>query len=284
MSGVAELSGKVAVVAGSSRGAGRGIALALGDCGATVYVTGRTTCSSNPPSDGAPGTVDNTADEVTARGGIGIPVQVDHTDCKQVAALFARIKQEQGRLDVLANAVWGGNEIHPQLGWGKPFWEQPEDGWHLMMQAGVYAYLLNSQFAARSMAGPGLIVHVSEGGGNYGGQIHWDLAHEAINRMAVSMSEDGKQKNIAIVVLNPGFMRTERVLMHLKTEAQKKMFGFDRSESTEYLGRAVASLAGDPEVMAKTGRILYVADLAQEYGFTDVDGKFVPRFDPRPSE
>ena len=98
------------------------------------------------------------------------------------------------------------------------------------------------------------------------------------------MSADGKQKNIAVVALNPGFMRTERVLMHLKTEAQKKMFGFDRSESTEYIGRAVASLADDAAVMAKTGQILYVADLAQEYGFTDIDGNFVPRFDARPSE
>lgn len=284
MSGVAQLSGKVVVVAGSSRGAGRGIALALGDCGATVYVTGRTTRSGKPPSDGAPGTIEDTAEEVIARGGQGIPAQVDHTDRKQVAALFARIEREQGRLDVLVNAVWGGNEIHPQLGWGKPFWEQPDEGWQLMMQAGVYSTLLNSQYAARLMAGPGLIIHISEGGGDYGGQIHWDLAHEAINRMAVGMSADGKQKNIAVVTLNPGFMRTERVLMHLKTEAQKKMFGFDRSESTEYVGRAVASLAGDPHVLAKSGQLLYVADLAEEYGFTDIDGKFVPRFDPRPSE
>ncbi|MDA0204877.1 MAG: SDR family NAD(P)-dependent oxidoreductase [Acidobacteria bacterium] len=278
------LNTRVAIVAGASCGAGRGIALALGECGATVYATGRTTRTGKPPSDGAPGTIDDTAEEVTARGGVGIAVQVDHTDREQVAALFERVDKEQSRLDLLVNAVWGGNEIHPQLGWSKPFWEQPDEGWQLMMQAGVYAYLLNSQWAARLMAGPGLIVHVSEGGGDYGGQIHWDLAHEAINRMAVGMSADGKQKNIAVVVLNPGFMRTERVLMHLKTEAQKKMFGFDRSESTEYIGRAVTSLAGDAAVMAKTGQILYVADLAQEYGFTDIDGKFVPRFDPRPSE
>src|SRR5690606_14077368 len=138
--------------------------------------------------------------------------------------------------------------------------------------------------AARLMTGPGLIVHVSEGGGDYGGQIHWDLAHESINRMTLGMSVDGKQKSIAVVALNPGFMRTERVLMHLKTEAQKKMFGFDRSESTEYIGRAVASLAGDPHVLVKSGQLLYVADLAEEYGFTDIDGKSVPSFDPRPSE
>lgn len=284
MSRVADLSGKVAVVAGASRGAGRGIAMALGDCGATVYITGRTTRSGKPPPDGAPGTIEDTADEVSARGGQGIPVLVDHTDREQVAAFFARMEQEQGRLDVLVNAVWGGNEIHPQLGWGKPFWEQPDEGWQLMMQAGVYAYLLNSQCAARLMAGPGLIVHVTDGVGDYRGQIHWDLAHEAINRMALGMSADGKRKNIAVVVLNPGFMRTERVLMHLKTEAQKKMFGFDRSESTEYIGRAVASLTADTEVQTKSGQLLYVADLAEQYGFTDIDGKFVPRFDPRPSE
>lgn len=278
------LASKIAVVAGASRGAGRGIAVSLGGEGATVYVTGRTTRTSGPPNDGAPGTIDDTADTVTERGGHGIPVQVDHTNHNQVAALFERISQEQGRLDLLVNAVWGGNEIHSQLGWGKPFWEQPDEGWQRMMQAGAYAYLLNSQCAARLMKGPGLIVHITDGIGDYRGQIHWDLAHEAINRMALGMSEDGKQKDIAVVVLNPGFMRTERVLMHMKTEAQKKMFGFDRSESTEYIGRAVAALATDADVMTKTGEILCVADVAKEYGFTDIDGKFIPRFDPRPSE
>lgn len=281
---MSRLAGKVAVVAGASRGAGRGIALALGDEGATVYVTGRTTRDGSPPVDGAPGTINDTAEAVSRRSGQGIPVQVDHTDRTQVSALFDRISNEQGRLDLLVNAVWGGNEIHSQLGWGKPFWEQPDEGWLHMMQAGAYAYLSTSQCAAKLMGGPGLIVHVTDGIGDYRGQIHWDLAHEAINRMALGMSQDGEQKNIAVVVLNPGFMRTERVLMHLKTEADKKMFGFDRSESTEYIGRAVAALASDESVMAKTGEILYVADIAEEYDFTDIDGKRVPRFDPRPSE
>jgi NAD(P)-dependent dehydrogenase (short-subunit alcohol dehydrogenase family) len=280
---VSLLEGQVAVVAGASRGAGKGVALALGDQGATVYVTGRTTRSSDPPADGAPGTIEDTAEAVTDRGGKGIPVQVDHTDREQVAALFERVSNEQQRLDLLVNAVWGGNEIHSQLGWGKPFWEQSDEGWQRMMQAGAYAYLLTSQCAARLMKGPGLIVHVTDGIGDYFGQIHWDLAHEAINRMALGMSQDGKRKDIAVVVLNPGFMRTERVLMHVKTEAQKKMFSFDRSESTEYIGRAVAALAADDGVMTKSGKLLYVADIAKEYGFTDVDGQFVSHFVAEPS-
>lgn len=281
---MSQLTGKVALVAGASRGAGRGIAVALGEAGATVYVTGRTTRTGNAPPDGAPGTIEDTAAEVTERGGQGIPVQVDHTDRAQVDALFRRIGDEHARLDLLVNAVWGGNEIHSTLGWGKPFWEQPDEAWQHTMQAGAYAYLSTSQYAAKLMQGPGLIVHVTDGNGDYGGQIHWDLSHQTINRMALGMSQDGRKKNIAVVVLNPGFMRTERVLMHLKTDEQKKMFGFDRSESTEYIGRAVAALASDPKVMDKTGSLLYVADLAEEYGFTDIDGKRVPCFEPRPSE
>ena len=159
-----DLKGKVAVVTGASRGAGRGIALALGEAGSTVYVTGRTVRGGPKPSDGAPGTVEDTAEEVSSRGGVGIPVRVDHTVEAEVAALFERVQQEQGKLDVLANAVWGGSEVIMQMNWSRPFWEQPLEGWQQMMKAGTYAYLLASRHAAKLMAAQreGLIVHVTD--------------------------------------------------------------------------------------------------------------------------
>jgi NAD(P)-dependent dehydrogenase (short-subunit alcohol dehydrogenase family) len=254
------LAGKVAVVAGASRGAGRGIA---------------------------------TAEEVTAAGGRGIPVRTDHTAEAEVAALFERVSREQGRLDLLVNAVWGGADAVVTLGdldalWKKPFWAHEPGLWQHMMTAGPYAYFLASTHAARMMAaaGGGLIVGVTDGivegapAGDYGGQLLWDVAHACINRLLFGMSVEGKDRKIAVVTLMPGFMQTERVLMLLKTEADKKRFGFEKSESTQYIGRAVAALAADPNVLDKTGKVHFVADLAREYGFTDVDGRYIPRFNP----
>lgn len=287
------LSEKIAVVAGGSRGAGRGIALALGEAGATVYVTGRTTREGPRPADGAPGTVEQTAADVTARGGRGIPVRVDCTSPAEVAALFDRVEREQGRVDVLANAVWGGADAFASTeAWmaamGRPFWELPVHLWQHMMNAGPYAYFLAAHHAAGLMArtGGGLIVGVTDfviddtGSSACPGQPLWGLPHQCINTVLRGMSQEGKDRNIAVLTLMPGFMRTERVQMHLKTEELKKLFRFDRSESTEYLGRAVAALAADPRVLEKTGKIHFVADLAREYGFVDVDGRYIPRFHP----
>ena len=295
------LKGHVAVVAGASRGAGRGIALALGEAGATVYVTARTTRDGPKPPDGAPGTIEDTAEEVTARGGEGIPVRADYTVEADVAAVFERVKDERGRLDVLANAVYGGAEAVTSVDdWmasmRRPFWEQSLDHWQQMMTNGAYAYLVASCHAARLMAagGKGLIVGVTDGVadgvpeeviagtamGKYQGQLVWDLSHHCINRLMLGMSVEAKPHRIAVVTLMPGFMQTERVLMHVKSEKLKKAFRFDLSESPEYLGRAVAALAADTNVLKKTGRIHFVADLAKEYGFTDVDGRYIPRFNP----
>jgi NAD(P)-dependent dehydrogenase (short-subunit alcohol dehydrogenase family) len=287
------LKGKVAVVAGASRGAGRGIALCLGEAGATVYVIGRTTRDGPKPIDGAPGTVEDSAEQVSARGGVGIPARADCTVVSEVAAVFERVQREQGKLDILANAVWGGNEAFSsaeemQAGWSKPFWEQPSNLWQQMMTTGPYAYLLTSCQAVRLMApaGKGLIVGVTDGildgapPGDNGGQLMWDLAHHCINRLMLGMSIEAKPHNIAVITLMPGFMQTERVLRGLKTEELKKLFRFDKSESIEYIGRAVAALAGDEQILEKTGKIHFVADLAQEYGFTDIDGRFIPRFNP----
>ncbi len=299
--GRGKLTGTVAVVAGASRGAGRGIALALGDAGATVYVVGRTSRSGPKPSDGAPGSIEETAEGVTARGGVGIPVQVDCTDEEQVAELFVRVEREQSRVDLLANAVWGvadgtGSTEESIAGWGTPFWERSTSEWRRQMDAGPRAYYLCSFHAARMMAGAGggLIVGVTDGyiegtrdavlegreTGDYNGMLLWDLAHTTIDRLLFGMSADGKKHKIAVVTLMPGFMQTERVAAAMTTEKARKQMRYDLSESTEYVGRAVAALAADPKVMKKSGRIHFVADLAAEYDFTDVDGRRVPRFKP----
>jgi NAD(P)-dependent dehydrogenase (short-subunit alcohol dehydrogenase family) len=276
------LEGKVTLVAGSSRGAGRGIALALGDAGATVYVAARTSRKGPKPADKAPGTVEDTAQEVAARGGEGIAVHADLSDEKQVAALFQRIKKDHGHLDVLANSVWGANFMPV---WSKRFWELSADIWQDTLDT-VSAAWLTSADAARLMAGKrgGLIVHVTDNlypdPSSWRGQILHDMGHECINRLVMGMSRDGKKVKIAVVGLNPGFMRTERVLMYMTTASRKKQFRFDLSESPEYIGRAVAALAADRRVLQKTGQLLCVSDLAKEYSFTDIDGRFIPRFDP----
>lgn len=295
---IPSLLGTIAAVAGASRGAGRGIALALGEAGATVYVIGRTRRES-PRADGLAGNIDDTAAEVTARGGVGIAVPADLTVEDDVARAFARIEAEQGRLDVLANAVWGGGDAHASTeewmaAWGRPFWERP-GAWRHTMGAGPHAYFLSSAYAARLMAttGGGLIVGVTDfvmddasaagAAAGYAGDLLSDLAHHTINRLMFDIAQDGRAHGIAAVALMPGFMRTEAVEAFMTSEALRRQFGYDRSESPEYLGRAVAALAADPNVMDRVGRVQFVADLAVEYGFTDVDGRVHPRFDPHGS-
>jgi NAD(P)-dependent dehydrogenase (short-subunit alcohol dehydrogenase family) len=280
------LQGKIAIVAGSSRGAGRGIALALGDAGATVYVAARTSRHGPKPADGAPGTVEDTAEEVCARGGQGIPVRADLGNEEEAAALFQRVEEEQGRLDLMVDSAWGANAMAE---WSKPVWELSAGIWR-EAAATISAAWLTSVHAARIMVKQkcGIIVHVTDNlhpdTSAYRGQILWDLGHEFLNRLVMGMSRELKKSQVTVVGLNPGFMRTERVLMHMKTEAIKKEFRFDLSESVEYIGRAAAALAGDPNVVRKTGQLLWVAELAQEYGFTDVDGRVIPLFDPKSPE
>jgi NAD(P)-dependent dehydrogenase (short-subunit alcohol dehydrogenase family) len=277
------LKAKIAVVAGSSRGAGRGIALALGDAGATVYVAARTSRKGPKPADRVPGTVEDTAEEVSARGGKGIPVCADLSDEKQVGALFRRVQKDHGRLDLLANSAWSANFMAV---WSKPFWELGPAIWRETMDT-MSVYWLTSVHAARIMTKHrrGLIIHVTDNlhpdPSAHRGQILHDLAHEFINRLVMNLSLAAKKSKIAVVGLNPGFMRTERVLMHMNSEARKKQFRFDLSETPEYIGRAAAALAADPKALKKTGQLLWACDLAKEYGFTDVDGRYIPRFDPK---
>lgn len=271
------LEERVAVVTGASRGVGKGIALALGDAGATVYVTGRTERPGQAVG-GLGGTIHDTARLVTERGGVGIAVRCDHRDDEQTRALFACVAGEQGgRLDLLVNNVWGGYE-HFYDGtefWKEEhFWDAPLSRWDAMFGAGVRAH-----YAASALAIPlmlprrrGLIVNVSfHEAQNDRAALPYGLAKAADDRMALLMANAVREFGIAVVALYPGLVRTESVL------AAGDHFDLSNAESPEFTGRAVAHLAADPSVMERSGRVLVAAMLAQEYGFTDVDGE-----QPRP--
>jgi NAD(P)-dependent dehydrogenase (short-subunit alcohol dehydrogenase family) len=283
------LAGRVAVVTGASRGGGRGIARVLGEGGATVYVTGRSV-RGEPAVDGLPGTVEDTAEEVTAQGGRGIPVRCDHTVDREVEALFARVRRDQGRLDLLVNNAWGGYENYfgttfdDGSAFAGPFWKQSLRRWDGMFTAGLRAHLLASYFAVPLMLKRkrGLVVSTSAGDRNrYLGNLFYDLAKNAVARMAYGMGLELRVHGIAAVALLPGFMRTERVLSALGADEAhwREVPALAQSESPAYLGRAVASLAADPAVIDRSGRVLAVGDLAREYGFTDADGRQPPRFE-----
>jgi NAD(P)-dependent dehydrogenase (short-subunit alcohol dehydrogenase family) len=272
---MSSLREKVVIVTGASRGIGKGIALALGESGATVYVTGRS--DAGRTTEGLPGTIDETAEAATQRGGKGIAVRCDHTADDEVEALFARVRKEQGRLDVLVNNVWGGYERFDWSRFGAPFWEQPLRHWSGMFEAGVRAHLVASRLAVPLMLAQqrGLIVHTTAWDRDkYLGNLFYDLAKAAVNRMAFGMARELRPHGIAVVALAPGFVGTERVRAAFAA-AGRVPSGL---ESPEYAGRAVVALAVDSEVMNKSGRVLTAAELAEEYGFTDVDGTRWPPF------
>ncbi len=271
------LQGKVALVTGASRGIGRGVALGLGEAGATVYVTGRTLAGRSTHMPFLAGSLEDTARDVTALGGHGTPVQCDHTDDAQTRAVVERIQQEHGRLDVLVNNVWGGYEglhLWDERGekWNSPFWEQPTSIWDDMFAAGVRAHYVTSQLAAPLLLGTrGLIVGISF----FAAQRHQDtegipyfLAKNATDRMALAMANHLRPHGVTSVSLYPGLVRTEGVML-----APEGAFDLSNSESPQFIGRAVAALAGDPNVFTKAGQVLVAAELGDEYGFTDIDGK-----------
>jgi NAD(P)-dependent dehydrogenase (short-subunit alcohol dehydrogenase family) len=273
------LSGSVALVTGASRGVGRGIALVLGEAGATVFVTGRSS-EGRPTTDNLPGTVEETAALVSQRSGIGIPVRCDHTDDQQVEALFHRIRGEQGRLNLLVNNVWGGYEQYDVRGFVAPFWEQPLRHWNGMFTAGLRAHLVACQLATPLMlpGRKGLIVATTFWDRDkYLRNLFYDVAKAAVHRLMLGVATELRSHGIAAVALSPGFVRTERVL----AAHAARPFDLTGTESPEYIGRAVAALAGDPEVMRKSGQVLTVGDLAVEYDFSDVDGRRLPAFSTR---
>jgi len=284
----------VAVVTGASRGAGRGIAMELGAAGATVYVTGRSTRERPAESygqllslshlDALPGSIDETADEVTRLGGRGIAVRCDHTQEDEVERLFAQVQREQGQVDLLVNNAWGGHETFTGV-FEAPFWEHPLSNWDSMFGRGVRNHLLASRCAAPLMVAQrgGLIVTTTfwDRGNYLRGNLFYDLAKSAMTRLAFGMAQELRPHGVASLAVSPGWMRTEFVLAGHKTDEAhwQERAALARTESPRYLGRAVAALAGDPRVMEKSGGVHRVADLAREYGFTDIDGRQVEAFE-----
>ena len=293
------LEGKVAVVAGATRGAGRGIACMLGEAGATVYCTGRSVRGAPPARGvhaGRPETIEETAAMVTARGGHGIAVRVDHNEEAQVAALLRRVKDEQGRLDVLVNILGGDTPAE-----FKPFWKLSLDKGLRWLRQEVGSHIITSRYAAQLMvevAGGGLIVGLTDGDGLfYRGSLFYDLVKVSTIRLAYAMAEELYKHRIASVALTPGFLRTEWMLDHFGvTEANwrdgaKKDPVFIASETPYFVGRAVAALAADTRVLEKSGGVYASWTLSEEYGFTDIDGSrphlgryFAEHFNPLPWE
>ncbi|MET0287120.1 MAG: SDR family oxidoreductase [Polyangiales bacterium] len=289
-----KLANKVAVVTGASRGAGRGIALELGAAGATVYVTGRSTRAE--PARGydqilalskarsLPGNIDDTAEAVSALGGRGIAVRCDHTNDDQVAALFARVMHDEGKLDLLVNNAWGGHESFDGV-FEAPFWEQPLSHWDAMFDRGVRNHWLASRHAAPLMVArrAGLIVTTTfwDRDRYLHGNLSYDLAKSAMNRLTLGMAEELRTHHVSAVAVSPGWMRTEFVLMGQNTDEAhwQEHPALARTESPRYLGRAVAALAADAKVHEQSGRVLRVAELARHYGFTDVDGRMPEAFE-----
>lgn len=249
------LDGKVALVTGASRGVGKGIALELLEAGATVYITGRS------------------VEDMRYIENLGTAIECDHRDDEQVQAAFARITSEQGRLDLLINNIWGGYENMMEQGrftWSDPFWQQPLWRWDAMFQAGVRAHFSASQSAVRVMVaqGSGLIVNISFWAAQkYIGNVAYGVAKAATDKMTADMAHELRAHNVAVVSLYPGLVRTEKVM-----EAAAWL-DLSNSESPQFTGRAVRALATDPDVLARSGEVLVVAKLAEEYGFTDIDGK-----------
>ena len=264
------LAGQVAVVTGATRGAGLGIARVLGEEGATVYVTGRSVRGAPTVSE-YPGSVEDAAHEDTSRGGHGVAIRCDHTDEASVLSLFNQVGAEQGQLDVLVCNAWAGYMPYPEHNdwFGQPFWEQSMERWDGMFTGGLRAHLLTARYGLPLMltAGRGLLIFTTfTMGRKYLGNVFYDVAKNGACRAAEVLAGELEDREIAVVALTPGWVLVER--MTELTPAQ-----LAQTESSEYIGRAVAALASDPGVMRRSGQALAVGDLAREYGFTDIDGR-----------
>jgi len=297
-----KLKGKVALVAGATRGVGRGIALALGEAGATVYCTGRSTRAKPKagaheprkrgeagkklwPADyyaGRPETIEETAELVTARGGKGIAVVVDHLDLEQVEKLIARIRAEQEKLNILVNDISESAEYE----FGQTFWNIDLERGFAMFRNAIHTHIITSRYAAPLMietakesGASGLIVEIGDGDSYvYRGHLIFDMVKTTVIRLAFAMARELRRKNVAAIALTPGFLRSEVMLEHFGVteanwrEAVKKNPDYAVSETPLYAGRAVAALAADPNIMKKSGRAFSTWGLSDEYGFVDADG------------
>ncbi|HUB81586.1 MAG TPA: SDR family oxidoreductase [Bryobacteraceae bacterium] len=283
------LKDKIALVAGATRGAGRGIAVALGEAGVTVYCSGRST-RGNPATAGRPETIEETAEMVTAAGGCGIAIRTDHTEPNQVKKLVSTIKRRHRGLDILVNDIWGGD---PLTEFGKRFWTANLENGLTMLKQALHTHIITAHYAVPLMLGRpgGIIFEITDGDGfYYRGNLFYDLVKVSAIRLAYAMAKELRKQGIVAVALTPGFLRSESVLEHFGvTEANWKSAGdeppgrkkrvvhddrpdFQHSESPRFVGRAVAALAADPQVKNKSGRVFSSWALARRYGFTDYDG------------
>jgi NAD(P)-dependent dehydrogenase (short-subunit alcohol dehydrogenase family) len=275
------LEGTIALVAGATRGAGRGIAVSLGEAGATVYCTGRSTRAARSEYD-RPETLEETAELVTEAGGAGIAVPTDHLEHDQVRALIERIDAEQGRLDVLVNDIWGGEKL---FDWYKPVWEHDLTNGLRLLDLAIKTHLITSHFALPLLIRDpgGLVVEMTDGTAEYNAttyriSVFYDLAKSAVIRLAFAQSKDLAPHGATAVALTPGWLRSEMMLDAFGVteanwrDATQRIPHFGISETPRYVGRAVAALAADPDKRRHNGASLSSGGLAREYGFTDLDG------------
>lgn len=272
------LASTIAVVAGATRGAGRGIARMLGEAGATVYCTGRSTRESGA-TPGRPETIEETAEMVTREGGRGIPIRVDHTVEADVVRLFDLVREDSGRLDVLVNDVWGGDDLTE---WGTPFWETDIGKGRRIVEAAVWGHILTARHGLPLMVErkSGLIIEITDGDFlGYRGAFFYDFAKAGAIRLAYALSAELSGKGVTALAVTPGFLRSEAMLARFGVtednwrEGAKSDPHFIASETPCFVGRAVAALAADPRVGKKAGQVFASWTLAREYGFTDIDGR-----------
>ena len=267
------LKGKVALVTGASRGIGKGVALGLGEAGATVYLTGRTKMGMTG-TQGLEGTIEETANEVKKFETSAYALHCDHTKDREVKAVFDQIAEEEQRIDILVNNVWGGYECmfneQGEYIWEKPFWEQPIEQWDFMFAAGVRAHYVASRYAAKLMANrkSGLIVNISHWAARkYSGNVCYGISKAATDKLTSDTAHELKPLNVIVISLYPGLVRTERVMR------ASEFLDLSNSESPMFLGRVIAALYTDPALIEKTGNYFVSAQLGLNYGIDDIDGK-----------